>query len=438
MILLRYGIRCSLHYSVPLTLGLIAYTGSWQGVARNLMSETKAGTKPAPAAPNATEVAASDDATDKSAETSAGQDRPEGDSLAMNPDREDSPRGLTIPRADDRRTRDSIPESASNGNTGSGRGSDRPRRDRDIDATGHQAPIAQSEPVRSGAPLSSGMAAGAAGLAFVAVNSQNVVSEQVASAVTKPAKAAEKSSSTVTPQTALAAEVSKTETSPGTKPNAADASHLAEAAKPTENPATQPEAEVAEAPSAEPAHLNPQIRAIAAEVPSATVFAQNVQTEAAKPAEIPEVQTASQTNEPVREPAEIQQGTPASAKNEKPPAALVATASKPEESQPPETPKAVAKADPKPESSQPSSIDRKKVEIPDVVIAQEGETWNRIASRIYGDEKMAETIWRENRDAHGGSSDTMPIAGRMVRLPESGKRYSIPNSGQTQLARTAR
>lgn len=432
MILLRYGIRCSLHYSVPLTLGLIAYTGSWQGVARNLMTESKTGGQPNPADAKTGDLTASNDGTAKSTTDSAASDRPEGESIAMIPDTGESPRSLSIPRADSRRGRGTEPESASNGNSRPRIDAERPPRDRDIDATGHQAQIAQSEPRESGPPLTAGMAAGAAGLAFVAVNSQNVVSEQVAFAGTKPERAVEKSPDPVSPQTALAAEAS--ESRPGTEPDNGASTQASLSAKPSDPPAIRPEAEGAEAPSAEPAHLNPQIRAIAAEVPSATVIARNVTPEAAKPAEKPDIQTGNQANETDRTTPEIQKEST----NGETAGAVVESAPKPDSTQAPETENAVVKVESKPESSQTAAVDKKTVDIPDVVIAQQGESWNRIAARIYGDEKMAETIWRENRDAHGGAPDAMPIAGRMVRLPESGKQYSIPNSGQTQLARTAR
>lgn len=439
MILLRYGIRCSLHYSVPLTLGLIAYTGSWQGVARNLMSETKVGGKPNPADAKATEVAAGKDGTGNSTTGSGLHDRPEGESLAMNPESGDAPRSLTIPRADSRRSHDPVADSASNGSSRSRSEPDRPPRDRDIDATGHQATIAQSDPNRSGPSLSAGMAAGAAGLAYVAVNPLNIGSQQVTAPMAKPEKAIEKSPEPAASPTELASEATGSGSDPGTKTDGSNPPQTADAANRKLPAATQPDAAIAVASSGEPAHLNPQIRAIAAEVPIAASIAESVHPESSKPSDRPEdIQTASRANESAKPSQEVRQDPPAPVASAAPPAEVAALKAGPKENVPVDSPKVVAKADSKTESTQPSTVDRKNLEIPDVVIAQEGESWNRIAARIYGDEKMAETIWRENRDAHGGSSDAMPIAGRMVRLPEAGKRYAIPNPGQTQLARTVR
>jgi len=205
MILLRYGIRCSLHYSVPLTLGLIAYTGSWQGVARNLMSENQAAGKPGAPTESGTKVADGKAPTDKPPTDSANRDRPEAESIAMNPEGSDSNRSLTIPRADTRRNRDPAPDSASNGSARSRGDSGNPPRDRDIDATGHQTEVAQSVPDRSGPPMSASMAAGAAGLAFAAVNPQTEQPKQLAANAAIPGKVIEKAPEPVSSPVSLAA-----------------------------------------------------------------------------------------------------------------------------------------------------------------------------------------------------------------------------------------
>ncbi len=435
MILLRYGIRCSLHYSVPLTLGLIAYTGSWQGVARNLMSETKAAGKAGVPDENATKVADGKAATDKQLTDSPNRDRPEGESIAMNPEGSDSSRSLTIPRADNRRNREPAPDSVSNGSARSRGDSSNPPRDRDIDATGHDA---QSETDRSGPSLSASMAAGAAGLAFAAVNPQHEPPVRLAANATAPDKVIENSPVPVSDPASMATSQAGEKTETPTTGSVAKESDAA--AKPMATQTARSDSAGEVSPTAEPAHLNPKIRAIAAEVPSAAAIAQSASLAPSTPAETPVPQAANMANETakpstsevVRQKSAVQEGPAVT------PAVLASTAPKTMDPDVPESRQVVAKSDPKPQNSMPATIDRKNVEVPDVVIAQEGETWNRIAARIYGDEKMAETIWRENRDAHGGNSDALPIAGRMVRLPEAGKSHAIPNSGQTQLARTAR
>ena len=344
MILLRYGIRCSLHYSVPLTLGLIAYTGSWQGVARNLMSETKVGGKPNPADAKATEVAAGKDGTGNSTTGSGLQDRPEGESLAMKPESGDAPRSLTIPRADSRRSHDPVADSASIGSSRSRSEPDRPPRDRDIDATGHQAPVVQSEPNQSGPPPSAAMAAGAAGLAYVAVNPQNIGSQQVTAPVAKPEKAIEKSPEPAASPTELASEATGSGSDPGTKTDGSNPPQTADAANRKLPAATQPDAAIAVASSGEPAHLNPQIRAIAAEVPIAASIAESVHPESSKPSDRPEdIQTASRANESAKPSQEVRQDPPAPVASAAPPAEVAALKAGPKENVPVDSPKVVAK-----------------------------------------------------------------------------------------------
>jgi|GEM_PF-4568707 len=438
MILLRYGIRCIMHYSVPVTLGLLAWNGSWQSVSSQLLSDSAGNSGKAAASGSETIAAKNSENSQSESDNDAAipkTDRPGSESIAMNPaSPESNPRGLAIPRADARGRNETA--AATNGRHGfsgpserSETDSDRAPRDRNIDATGHETPLA------------------AASQATLASTNDPVENQVAATSIAaddhppaaKTDAASEPDDATIAPQKFGVAK----------NPDSANPSEIAANQVPTEReriskPAkervsadetkgTAPESNLAESAPAsdhgiEPADLKPEVRAIAAEVPS-------------------------HGNEPKPETRLAAAGEPATAEA-KAGAGPNRTGAKPAIT---ETPR-VASADPVPSVSktepdkaaihgserasnvaEPNELiaERKPDTLPDIVVAETGETWRRIAARVYGDETMAEAIWKENRDAHGGSSDSPPVAGRLVRLPSVSPGGGIRKAG-TRLARTAR
>lgn len=389
MILLKFGIRCLTHFCVPLTLGLLAWNASWHGTS--LQKLTKSSTESA----KNDNLAASQQADRSANESTADVDRPVGDrshpeSIAMRQaGAEPVDRGLAIPRADDK-NRDETAKADTDAASASkpvhsDAGSRGAPRDRDIDATGLERSVAEikAAPEADSASVCPELAEKAGSL----TSSGNSVAD------------AER----VLPESSVA------------QPLAA-----------SEDRAEDPHRER----SPEPADLKPEVRAIAAEVPRAESQSQ--------PEDKKLAQSASPAPSTDTVEAQKSQGSKTIANAVRPPGVDV---DPPAADLPGKI--AAANVDSKPApstrdvmSDSKANVGHSPEKLPDIVVAQDGDTWSRIAARVYGEEKMAEAIWKENLDAHGGSSQSLPIAGRLVRLPSSSPRRGSPNDG-TQLARTA-
>jgi hypothetical protein len=50
-------------------------------------------------------------------------------------------------------------------------------------------------------------------------------------------------------------------------------------------------------------------------------------------------------------------------------------------------------------------------------LANEGETWQDVSRRVIGDDRWADLLWKENRDLHHGQFETKPLVGRLIRVP---------------------
>jgi nucleoid-associated protein YgaU len=62
-----------------------------------------------------------------------------------------------------------------------------------------------------------------------------------------------------------------------------------------------------------------------------------------------------------------------------------------------------------------------------VVFSTEGETWNDLARRLFGDESRAKEIWKANRDRYPGGFESRLVAGKLVRIPDARKNGIISN-----------
>ncbi len=51
-------------------------------------------------------------------------------------------------------------------------------------------------------------------------------------------------------------------------------------------------------------------------------------------------------------------------------------------------------------------------------LADQGETWQDVSRRVFGDDRWADLVWKENRDLHHGQFETKPLTGRLIRLPK--------------------
>lgn len=51
-------------------------------------------------------------------------------------------------------------------------------------------------------------------------------------------------------------------------------------------------------------------------------------------------------------------------------------------------------------------------------LANEGETWQDVSRRVIGDDRWADLLWKENRDLHHGQFETRPLVGRLIRVPK--------------------
>lgn len=455
MILLRYGIRCTLHYSVPLTLGLLAYSGNWQGAASRLLTEADPGASPSKSNPPPTSGTV-DIASSAPAQTTGDSGGPEARSIAMNPvDASSVTAGTTIPRAGSRERTDNLDSPGSSSQLSRSGNSDQPPRDRNIDATGHESPAIAADSRK--AELAG--ATGAASIAAAGVLAQNLERsnslfsaspdkaepKSIPSEVTNPAETDNGSIEVA----ATKASGSQPDPKPVEKPKDAVTVVTSET-----HPSSNADLDNRPANGIEPADLNPQIRAIAAEVPNST---KPISEPASQPSRTEIVAVPALNAEPEKSPPKVEKVEVAITEQQKPPEKAI----KPQESTPASEPLVIAKADtqqaePAPVSvaAVPKSASVERPEPPDndpkqdkrgkgsnqvsgFIIAGKGETWNRIAERIYGDSAMADAIRRENLDAHDGSADAMPIAGRMIRIPEPAKRPILTQKA-TQLARTAR
>ncbi len=432
MILLRYGIRCFMHYSVPVTLGLLAWNGSWQDVSRQILSESAG--KPGKAT-NDTATIASKNA--ENAQSGTGENgeisspgRSGSESIAMNPvGTETNARSLTIPRADSRGRNETA--SASDDRQDFSRQSGAPDtetnrapRDRNIDATGHESPLVASasvpvnSPDTTTAPSNESVENTAAAASIVAAESKPAANSDSTTGSEDPTQTPQKIANAA--ESSASAEVAAVPV-PAVREEKAESDSGGNAAKIAEAAPTADQ-------GIEPADLKPEVRAIAAQVPqpvdeskpaAESAAAKEAGAEVAKAdaeADRPEA-GSSQTDPPQVAAAKV-------ATSDTTDSSKKTSTGSPDRSVNVEHPKETIAAKP-PEA------------IPDIVVAESGETWRRIASRVYGDEKMAEAIWKENRDAHGGSADSPPVAGRLVRLPSMSPGGGIRKAG-TQLARTAR
>lgn len=438
MILLRYGIRCIMHYSVPVTLGLLAWNGSWQNVSSQLLSDSAGKSGKA-------SVSGSETIAAKSAEISQSEsdndsripitDRPGSESIAMNPaSPESNPRGLTIPRADARGRNETAAATVSRqGFSGRSETSetdtDRAPRDRNIDATGHETPIAaapQAPTASTNDPVEKQVAAtSVATVDHQLAAKTDAASDPVDASIMPQKSGIANQSDSANPSEIAANQVQieqKRISDTAKEPVSAD-----------ETKVTGPESKLAESAQAtdhgiEPADLKPEVRAIAAEVPShGNESKTETRLAAAGVSASAEAKPGDGPNRTRAEPAITESPQVASAD----PVPSVSK-TEPEKTAIQGSERASQVAEP----HEPIAA-RKPDSLPDIVVAETGETWRRIADRVYGDETMAEAIWKENRDAHGGSSDSPPVAGRLVRLPSVSPGGGVRKAG-TQLARTAR
>lgn len=51
-------------------------------------------------------------------------------------------------------------------------------------------------------------------------------------------------------------------------------------------------------------------------------------------------------------------------------------------------------------------------------LAAEGETWQDVSRRVIGDDRWADLLWKENRDLHDGQFESRPLVGRLIRVPK--------------------
>jgi hypothetical protein len=417
MFLLRYGIRFFLHYSVPLTLGLLAYSefrSDPAAVAKRSDGASSA-EKPLEVA-----TASGGEPRDSGADSSTEgpPSAPATAELAKQAGEASDAAPLPIAAAEASKPAEaSAPEPApakvENEKTAETKESQKssPPMDRSIDATGHETPVIAA----------TAGAAAAAAIASSELPTDSDTNEAVEPERGSPIEAAAVSAATSMHSAKTITEAEKNSLIASTNTETAETA-AAKDRLPSDKDVSVSKLETAPVPEEPlssdhvPADLKPEVRAIAAEVPKAPDRASVAS--AANDSSSDSANDKPDASAPL---ANLPRKADDSGKESATGPAVLAIS----------TPIPTDRAD----ADKPKAFEKK--ELPDFVVAEDGETWSRLAQRLYGDESLGEALWRENRDAHGKSAETPPIVGRMIRLPAPAQPF-LRSSPQTDLARKSR